>query len=237
MEQRVNAKKSKRICNARKLDMEGLKEDVNEHRDLYQYERAKKFKVSQNCIHKGLKRLGVSYKKTFQHPKASEEERMLFKNKIEKYELENRVLSYIDESGFAFDIPRRYGYSKVGDRCYGSYNWNAKGRENIIGALINNSLIACATVHGNIDSDTFNTWLEKILIPELPKNSVVIMDNASFHKSLMTKEILTKHGHDLEFLPPYSPDFNPIEHKWAQAKAIRKKHNCSTLKLFQKYLL
>lgn len=161
----------------------------------------------------------------------------MFQNKIEKYESENRILSYIDESAFAFDIPRRYGYSKVGDRCYGSYNWNAKGRENIIGALINNSLTACGTVHGNIDSDTFNIWLEKILIPELPKNSVVIMDNASFHKSLKTKEILAEYGHELEFLPTYSPDFNPIEHKWAQAKAIRRKHNCSTLELFQKYLM
>ena len=53
--------KSKRICKARKLDMKGLEEDVNEHHDLYQYERAEKFKVSQNCIHKGLKRLCVSY--------------------------------------------------------------------------------------------------------------------------------------------------------------------------------
>ena len=55
--------KSKRICKARKLDMKRLKEDVNKYRDLYQYERAEKFKVSQNCIHKGLKRLVVSYKK------------------------------------------------------------------------------------------------------------------------------------------------------------------------------
>ena len=176
-------------------------------------------------------------KKTFKHPKANEEKRILFKNKIEKYKLENRVLSYIDESGFEFDMPRRYGYSKVGDRCYGTYNWNTKGRENVIGALVNNSFTACGLVNGNVDSDTLNTWLEKILIPELPKNSVVIMDNASFHKSLKTKEILTKHGHELEFLPPYSPDFNLIEHKWAHAKAIRRKHNCSTLELFQKYLL
>ncbi len=58
--------KSKRICKARKLDMEGLKEDVNKYRDLYQYERAEKFRVSQNCIHKGLKRLCVSYKKSLQ---------------------------------------------------------------------------------------------------------------------------------------------------------------------------
>lgn len=58
--------KSKRRCQARKLDMKGLKEDVNKHRDLYQYERAEKFNVSQNCIHKGLKRLGLSYKKSLQ---------------------------------------------------------------------------------------------------------------------------------------------------------------------------
>ena len=55
--------KSKRRRKAKKLDMEGLKEDVNKHPDLYQYERAEKFKLSQNCIHKGLKRLGISYKK------------------------------------------------------------------------------------------------------------------------------------------------------------------------------
>ena len=135
-------------------------------------------------------------KKAFKHPKVNEGKRTLFQNKIEKYKSENRILSYIDESGFASDMPRKYGYSKVGKRCYGDYNWNTKGRENIIGALVNNSLTACGTVNGNVDSDTFNTWLEKILIPELPKNSVVIMDNASFHKSLKTKEILSEHGHE-----------------------------------------
>ena len=86
---------------------------------------------------------------------------MLFKNKIEKYKLENRVLSYVDESGFTFDIPRRCGYLTVGDRCYGTYNWNVKERENIIGALVNNSLTACGIVNGDVDSDIFNTWLKK----------------------------------------------------------------------------
>ena len=55
-------------------------------------------------------------------------------------------------------MPRKYGYSKVGERCYGAHSWNAKGRENIIGALVNNSFTACA-VNGNIDSDTFNNQL------------------------------------------------------------------------------
>ena len=72
--------KSKRICKARKLDMEALKEDMNKYRNIYQYERAKKFKVSKIVYNKGLKRLDVSYKKNFKHPKANEEKRILFKN-------------------------------------------------------------------------------------------------------------------------------------------------------------
>ena len=63
------------------------------------------------------------------------------------------------------------------------------------------------------------------------------MDNATFHKSQKTKELFTQYGHTLEFLPSYSPDLNPIEHKWAQAKNVRKKYNCSTYELFQRYLL
>ena len=54
-------------------------------------------------------------------------------------------------------------------------------------------------INGNVDSDTFNTWLEKILVPELPRNAVMILDNAAFHKGLRTKEILNEHGHKLEF--------------------------------------
>ena len=146
-------------------------------------------------------------------------------------------MAYVDESGFASDMPRTHGYSEVGKRCFGSHDWNAKGRENVLSALINGSLIGCGIVQGNVDSDVFNTWLETILIPELPQNSVVIMDNAAFHKSSATKVILDNDGHTLEFLPPYSLDFNLIEQKWSQAKSIRRKYNCSTFELFQKYLL
>ena len=79
----------------------------------------------------------------------------------------------------------------------------------------------------------FNTWIEKIFIPDLPENSVVVMDNAAFHKSEKTKELIENHGHEIEFLPSYSPDLNPIEQKWAQAKAIRRRENCNLENLFK----
>ena len=108
---------------------------------------------------------------------------------------------------------------------------------NAIGAIIDFVFVAVGLFNGSINSDVFYAWLTSTLLPNLQAGTVIVMDNASFHKSLKTKEILAAHGHELEFLPPYSPDFNPIEHKSAQLKAIRRKYNCSTLELFQKYSL
>ena len=161
----------------------------------------------------------------------------MFKKKIADYNKEDKPLIYVDESGFALDMPRTHGYSNKGKRCYGSHNWNAKGRMNVLGAMNGSELIACGICEYNIDTDVFNTWVENILIPDLPKNSVIIMDNASFHKSQKTKELIQNNGHVLEYLPPYSPDLNPIEHKWAQAKAVRRKHDCDIYELFQKYIV
>lgn len=158
---------------------------------------------------------------------------MLFQKKIDKYEKEGRPIVYVDESGFTHDMPRTHGYARRGSRCFGNHDWNAKGRKNVIAGLFGSSLIGCGIVEANVDTAAFNTWIEKILIPDLPKNSVVVMDNASFHKSQQTKKLIQNNGHDLQYLPPYSPDLNPIEHKWAQAKSIRRKLSCDTLELFQ----
>ena len=161
---------------------------------------------------------------------------MLFQKKIEKYKKEKISLAYIDESGFAHDMPRKHGYAECGKRCYGSQDWNAKGRKNVIAGLCGPSIIGCGIVEGNVDTDVFNTWIEKILIPDLPENSVVVMDNAAFHKSQRTKELIENNGHKIAFLPPYSPDLNPIEQKWAHAKSIRRKLNCDLFELFREHI-
>ena len=98
-----------------------------------------------------------------------------------------RSIVYVDESGFGHNMPRTYGYAERGKRCFGMHDWNAKGRKKVIAGLSGSSLIGCGIVEGNVDTAVFNTWIEKILIPDLPKNAVVIMDNASFHKTLKPK--------------------------------------------------
>jgi hypothetical protein len=75
------------------------------------------------------------------------------------------------------------------------------------------------------------------LLPKLPLHSVVVMDNATFHKRQDTRDAIQNAGHTLEYLPAYSPDLNPIEHKWAQAKALRKQQNQTVDMLFKSYAL
>lgn len=89
---------------------------------------------------------------------------------------------------------------------------------------------------GNINSDIFYAWVTNELLPALPTNAVVVLDNATFHKRQDIQDVIRKAGHTLEYLPPYSPDLNHIEHKWAQAKNIRKKERCNVEKLFKYHL-
>ena len=139
---------------------------------------------------------------------------------------------YVDESGFAVDMPRRYGYAPKGNRCLGTWNWHEKGRINAIGALLGGALLTVGLFTSTIDAPTFTAWLTQDLIPKLPPNAVVIMDNAAFHTLKKTEKLLKDAGFELLPTPPYSPDLNDIEHSWNQKKAFRRKSGCSIEELF-----
>lgn len=147
---------------------------------------------------------------------ANEEKRQAYQELIKDISKENLV--YVDESGIEEGTCKEYAWSKVGQVIQGKRSGKTYKRLNIIGALNQGNSLAPFTFYGSCNTDIFNLWLEKILIPELKPGQVVIIDNASFHKSKKTKEIITKAGCQLIFLPPYSPDLNPIEKFWAQMK-------------------
>lgn len=77
---------------------------------------------------------------------------------------------------------------------------------------------------GYTDTEVFTTWVREFLCQELRAGQVVIMDNASFHKSPIIRELIESVGCKLIYLPPYSPDLNPIEHVWANLKTLIRKH-------------
>ena len=110
-------------------------------------------------------------------------------------------------------MPRRFGYAPVGQRGYGQWDWHAKGRINAIGALWGLRLIAVGLFESSVNAEVFLAWINQVLLPQLPPAAVIVLDNAAFHKRQDIQNPLHQAGHTLEYLPPYSPDLNPIEHK------------------------
>ena len=97
---------------------------------------------------------------------------------------------------------------------------------------MNNKSIAPFVFNGSCNTELFNEWVKGFLVKELKPGQTVILDNASFHKSLETQELLKSVGCDLLFLPPYSPDLNPIEKFWANMKRWIRRRITQTEKLF-----
>lgn len=130
---------------------------------------------------------------------------------------------YVDETGLDSNESYAYGWSQKGERCHAHKPGGTKERLSIIAGLCEDHLLAPFYFSGHCNADVFNAWVEKILIPELKSGQTVILDNARFHKSTKTKELIEQAGCHLLFLPPYSPDYNPIEHRWFPLKnTVRK---------------
>ncbi len=116
-------------------------------------------------------------------------------------------------------MTEEYGWSLRGVPICGEKKGRVTEKINIIAGMTEGEIIAPLIYNYNADALFFNIWLERHLIPELQEHSIIVMDNASFYKTKKTKEIVEKYGHRLLFLPPYSPDLNPIEKFWASLKA------------------
>ena len=108
-------------------------------------------------------------------------------------------------------MPRTRGHAAKGERCYGVHDWNAKGRTNAIGAIAHSVFLTLGLFESTINSDVFYAWLTRDLLPKVPAGAVIVMANASFHKRQDMVTAINHAGCVLEFLPPYSPDLNPIE--------------------------
>ena len=138
---------------------------------------------------------------------------------IQKYGKENIV--YFDESGFEERVVRLHGWAMRGTRIYGDIYGSKQRRTNLIMAQRRKEWLAPMLFEFSCNSNVVYEWLEKMLLPELSKPSVIVMDNASFHKKDVIRQLLEQHGHVLLPLPPYSPDFNPIEESFAVLKKRR----------------
>ncbi len=128
---------------------------------------------------------------------------------------------YLDESGFERTTHRAYGWGLRGKKVDGERSGNKRPRTSLISARQGKRLLAPILFEGNTNAVLFNYWLQSHLFKELAQGSTIIMDNATFHKTAATKQLIEQAGHTLLFLPPYSPDFNPIEQDFAIMKRRR----------------
>lgn len=132
-------------------------------------------------------------------------------------------LVYLDESGIDDNEVYEYAWSKKGKRVYGLKHSHRKKRLSIISSLNCKKLKAPFVFEGSCTRKVFEMYIEEVLVPTLRPKQIVIMDNASFHKGSKITKLIEDAGCNLIYLPPYSPDFNPIEHYWSAVKYHLKK--------------
>ena len=128
---------------------------------------------------------------------------------------------YFDESGFDAHSYRKHGWTRRGEKIYESVPGKREKRTNLLMAQRGKKWLAPETFKGSCDAKRVNEWLENKLLPLLTKPSVLVFDNASFHKKKQIKALCKKSGHAMLPLSPYSPDFNPIENSFGSLKRKR----------------
>lgn len=147
---------------------------------------------------------------------ANQEKRDKYQEVIKDIPPESLV--YIDESGIDMAICKDKGWGKKSQKLIDKRSGKHYERTNIIAGLNMNTAIAPMVFNGTCDTILFENWVEHFLIKELKPGQYVIMDNAAFHKSQKTKDLIESVECKVIFLPPYSPDLNPIEKFWANMK-------------------
>ena len=129
-------------------------------------------------------------------------------------------LVFIDESGAKTNMTRLYGRAKSGQRALDDAPSGHWCTTTMISSVRLDGSTDCMVVDGATTKDIFKAYVEQILLPTLKAGDVVVMDNLSAHKNQETIDLIESVGAELWYLPPYSPDLNPIEKMWSKIKSI-----------------
>jgi transposase len=127
-------------------------------------------------------------------------------------------LVFLDESGVTTEMTRRYGRAPRGERAREGAPAGHWRTLTLLGAMTVDGLVATMTIESPTDGEVFLAYLQQVLCPRLRPGQVVVMDNLSAHKNPAVRGYIEQTGAQLLYLPPYSPDFNPIEQCWAKIK-------------------
>lgn len=144
-------------------------------------------------------------------------------------DLDPKRLIFIDETGASTKMARRRGRAKRGQRCRAAIPHGHWKTTTLTAGLRLNGLAAPMILDGPMNGDAFLAYIEQVLVPELAKGDVVVMDNLPAHKVTGVRQAIEGAGACLLYLPPYSPDFNPIEMAFSKLKALLRKAAARTI--------
>jgi len=132
-------------------------------------------------------------------------------------------LVFVDEMGSNISLAPVYAWSRRGERAFASVPRNWGKNVTLLASMSLEGMGPCLAVEGSTTREVFEAYLEHVLAPSLKPGQVVVMDNLTAHKGERVKELIEGRGCELIYLPPYSPDFNPIEEAFAKLKTLLRK--------------
>ena len=134
--------------------------------------------------------------------------------------IDARRLVFVDEMGTNTSLFPLYAWSRRGERAFASVPRNWGSNVTLLASMSAEGMGPCLAVEGSTTSEVFEAYLKGVLAPSLKPGQVVVMDNLSSHKGSHVRELIEERGCELLYLPPYSPDLNPIEEAFAKLKAL-----------------
>lgn len=140
-------------------------------------------------------------------------------------------LVFLDESGVKTDLSRLYGWALSKERCYGTVPQGHWCTSTIVSAIRKGQVTASMVLDGPMDTESFVAYVEQVLVPTLKEDDVVVLDNLAPHKDPRVKTAIESVNAHVWYLPPYSPDYNPIEMMWSKIKNFLRKVAARTIDL------
>ena len=144
-------------------------------------------------------------------------------------DLDPEHLIFIDESGLSTKMARLRGWAARGEHCCAAIPHGHWKTVTFVGGLTLTGFVAPMLLDGPMDGECFRAWVEQMLAPTLRPSDIVVMDNLAAHKVAGVRQAIEACGAELRYLPPYSPDLNPIENAFAKLKAHVRKSAARTL--------
>jgi transposase len=192
---------------------------LEEHRELFYDEQG--VAVSVSSVSRAFGRLGLPLKKSLPTAERDEAERARWHEGVRR--LHPGRLVFVDECGTHTSMTRPRARAPKGERAYGKVPRNRGKNTTLLASMTSGGMGPCTAVVGSTTKAVFETYVERALAPSLRPGQVVVMDNLGAHRGDRVRALVEARGCSLLYLPPYSPDFSPIEEAFSKIKALLRK--------------